>query len=153
MPALSPTMTQGNIGSWKKKIGDSITAGDVLVEIETDKAHMEFECQDEGFLAKIFLEEGSKDVPVGTPIAVMCDEAGDIANFANFKPVADSAPSKSSAPSPPAPTAASKESVPSTAEPVASSPAASSSGMFKARCLYSRPHFVTKILKRLFCNF
>lgn len=65
MPALSPTMTQGNIGAWQKKVGDSVTPGDVLCEIETDKAQMDFEAPEEGFLAKILLEEGSKDVPVG----------------------------------------------------------------------------------------
>lgn len=66
MPALSPTMTQGNIGIWKKKIGEAVNPGDVLVEIETDKAQMEYECQDEGFLAKIFLLEGTQDVKIGT---------------------------------------------------------------------------------------
>ena len=58
-------MTQGAIGTWQKKPGDSIAQGDVLVEIETDKAQMDFECQEEGFLAKILVESGEKDVPVG----------------------------------------------------------------------------------------
>jgi pyruvate dehydrogenase E2 component (dihydrolipoamide acetyltransferase) len=66
MPALSPTMTAGNIGTWQKKPGDSIAAGDVLVEIETDKAQMDFEFQEEGVIAKLLKESGSKDVPVGT---------------------------------------------------------------------------------------
>ena len=65
MPALSPTMTQGAIGTWQKKIGDVISPGDVLVEIETDKAQMDFECQDEGYLAKILIQSGEKDVAVG----------------------------------------------------------------------------------------
>lgn len=65
MPALSPTMTAGNIGSWQKKPGDSLNPGDVLVEIETDKAQMDFEFQEEGVLAKILKESGEKDVPVG----------------------------------------------------------------------------------------
>jgi pyruvate dehydrogenase E2 component (dihydrolipoamide acetyltransferase) len=65
MPALSPTMTSGNIGAWQKKPGDSIAPGDVLVEIETDKAQMDFEFQEEGVLAKILKEQGEKDVPVG----------------------------------------------------------------------------------------
>lgn len=64
MPALSPTMTQGNLGVWHKKVGDAISAGDVLVEIETDKAQMDFECQEDGFLAKILVESGTKDVEV-----------------------------------------------------------------------------------------
>lgn len=65
MPALSPTMTAGNIGAWQKKAGDSIAPGDVLVEIETDKAQMDFEFQEEGTLAKILKETGEKDVAVG----------------------------------------------------------------------------------------
>jgi pyruvate dehydrogenase E2 component (dihydrolipoamide acetyltransferase) len=65
MPALSPTMTAGNIGTWQKKPGDSISPGDVLVEIETDKAQMDFEFQEEGVLAKILKESGEKDVAVG----------------------------------------------------------------------------------------
>lgn len=65
MPALSPTMTAGNIGTWQKKAGDSIVPGDVLVEIETDKAQMDFEFQEEGVLAKILKDSGEKDVTVG----------------------------------------------------------------------------------------
>jgi hypothetical protein len=65
MPALSPTMTAGNIGTWQKKVGDTLGPGDVLVEIETDKAQMDFEFQEEGTLAKILKESGEKDVAVG----------------------------------------------------------------------------------------
>lgn len=65
MPALSPTMTSGNIGAWQKKPGDTLSPGDVLVEIETDKAQMDFEFQEEGVLAKILKESGEKDVAVG----------------------------------------------------------------------------------------
>ncbi|WCJ19193.1 Dihydrolipoyllysine-residue acetyltransferase component 1 of pyruvate dehydrogenase complex mitochondrial [Euphorbia peplus] len=80
MPALSPTMTQGNIAKWHKKEGDKIEVGDILCEIETDKATVEFECLEEGFLAKILSPEGSKDVPVGQPIAITVDDADDIPN-------------------------------------------------------------------------
>jgi pyruvate dehydrogenase E2 component (dihydrolipoamide acetyltransferase) len=66
MPALSPTMTSGNIGTWQKKAGDSIAPGDVLVEIETDKAQMDFEFQEDGTLAKILRDSGEKDVAVGS---------------------------------------------------------------------------------------
>ena len=66
MPALSPTMTAGNIGAWQKKPGDSIEPGQVLVEIETDKAQMDFEFQEEGTIAKLLKESGEKDVPVGS---------------------------------------------------------------------------------------
>lgn len=65
MPALSPTMSAGNIGAWQKKAGDGLQPGDVLVEIETDKAQMDFEFQEEGVLAKVLKETGEKDVAVG----------------------------------------------------------------------------------------
>ncbi|KAL2433633.1 Dihydrolipoyllysine-residue acetyltransferase component of pyruvate dehydrogenase complex [Exophiala dermatitidis] len=84
MPALSPTMTAGNIGAWHKKVGDTLAPGDVLVEIETDKAQMDFEFQEEGVLAKILKESGEKDVPVGNPIAVMVEEGTDISAFEEF---------------------------------------------------------------------
>ncbi|KAL2539805.1 Dihydrolipoyllysine-residue acetyltransferase component 1 of pyruvate dehydrogenase complex [Abeliophyllum distichum] len=80
MPALSPTMSQGNIAKWRKKEGDKIEVGDVICEIETDKATVEFECLEEGFLAKILVPEGSKDVPVGQPIAITVEDPDDIAN-------------------------------------------------------------------------
>ncbi|GLT70199.1 hypothetical protein SLA2020_422950 [Shorea laevis] len=78
MPALSPTMSQGNIAKWRKKEGDKIEVGDVLCEIETDKATLEFESLEEGFLAKILVPEGSKDVPVGQPIAITVEDAENI---------------------------------------------------------------------------
>ncbi|KAH7163551.1 2-oxoacid dehydrogenases acyltransferase-domain-containing protein [Dactylonectria estremocensis] len=84
MPALSPTMTQGNIGAWQKKAGDALAPGDVLVEIETDKAQMDFEFQEEGVLAKLLKESGEKDVPVGTPIAVFVEEGADVSAFESF---------------------------------------------------------------------
>ncbi|KAK4999684.1 pyruvate dehydrogenase complex dihydrolipoamide acetyltransferase component (E2) [Elasticomyces elasticus] len=84
MPALSPTMTAGNIGAWQKKVGDSLAPGDVLVEIETDKAQMDFEFQEEGVLARILKESGEKDVAVGNPIAVMVEEGGDVSAFDSF---------------------------------------------------------------------
>lgn len=80
MPALSPTMAQGNLAKWKKKEGDKIEVGDVICEIETDKATLEFECLEEGFLAKILVPEGSKDIPVGQPIAITVEDADDIPN-------------------------------------------------------------------------
>ncbi|KAH2227970.1 Component of pyruvate dehydrogenase complex, mitochondrial [Aspergillus fumigatus] len=84
MPALSPTMSAGNIGAWQKKAGDSLSPGDVLVEIETDKAQMDFEFQEEGVLAKVLKETGEKDVAVGTPIAVLVEEGTDVAPFESF---------------------------------------------------------------------
>ncbi|KAK8187857.1 2-oxoacid dehydrogenases acyltransferase-domain-containing protein [Phyllosticta capitalensis] len=96
MPALSPTMTAGNIGAWQKKPGDNIAPGEVLVEIETDKAQMDFEFQEEGTLAKILKETGSKDIAVGSPIAVMVEEGADVSAFADFS-VEDAGGDKSSA--------------------------------------------------------
>ncbi|CAO3611177.1 unnamed protein product [Mucor fragilis] len=84
MPALSPTMTAGGIGKFQKAVGDAINPGDVLVEIETDKAQMDFECQEEGFLAKVFVSEGDKDIPVGKPIAIFVDDESDVEAFKDF---------------------------------------------------------------------
>ncbi|KAK2594604.1 pyruvate dehydrogenase complex dihydrolipoamide acetyltransferase component (E2) [Conoideocrella luteorostrata] len=84
MPALSPTMQAGNIGTWQKKAGDSIGPGDVLVEIETDKAQMDFEFQEEGVIAKILKESGAKDISVGSPIAILVEEGADISAFEKF---------------------------------------------------------------------
>lgn len=77
-------MTQGNVGQWQKSVGDKLSPGEALVEIETDKATMDFEFQEEGFLAKILLENGEKDVPVGKPIGVYVEEEADVAAFKDF---------------------------------------------------------------------
>jgi len=78
MPALSPTMEKGNLAKWLKKEGDTIKSGDVIAEIETDKATMEYEATDEGTLAKIVVPEGTQDVAVNSVIAVMADEGEDV---------------------------------------------------------------------------
>src|SRR5689334_6794555 len=77
MPALSPTMEKGNLAKWLKKEGDSVKSGDVLAEIETDKATMEVEAVDEGILAKIVVPEGSQDVPANQVIALLAGEGED----------------------------------------------------------------------------
>ena len=74
MPALSPTMEKGNLAKWLKSEGDKVKAGDVIAEIETDKATMEVEAIDEGTLGKILIPEGTADVAVNTPIAVILGE-------------------------------------------------------------------------------
>ncbi len=86
MPALSPTMTEGTLASWKKKEGDVIKAGMVLAEIETDKATMEVEAVDEGTLGKILIAEGTENVAVNTPIAVLLEAGEDVSALASFKP-------------------------------------------------------------------
>ncbi len=77
MPALSPTMEKGNLAKWLKKEGDAIKSGDVIAEIETDKATMEVEAVDEGTLGKILVPEGTADVAVNTPIAVILADGED----------------------------------------------------------------------------
>ena len=77
MPALSPTMEKGTLAPWLKKEGDPVKAGDILAEIETDKATMEFEAVDEGMMGKILIPEGSEAVKVNTPIAVLLEEGED----------------------------------------------------------------------------
>ena len=98
MPALSPTMAQGNIVAWKKKEGDAIQPGDVYCEVETDKATIEWEAQEEGFLAKILYGDGSQGIDVGTPVAVLVEEQGDVAAFADY--TADTSVSAPAAPTP-----------------------------------------------------
>jgi pyruvate dehydrogenase E2 component (dihydrolipoamide acetyltransferase) len=103
MPALSPTMEKGNLAKWLKKEGDAVKAGDVIAEIETDKATMEYESIDDGVLAKIVVPEGSQDVPVNQLIAVLAQEGEDPKAAASAAgkgtaPVAKAAPVKSAAP-------------------------------------------------------
>ncbi|QDZ17674.1 dihydrolipoamide acetyltransferase [Chloropicon primus] len=84
MPSLSPTMEKGNLSKWIKAEGDSVAAGDVVAEIETDKATMEMDSQEEGFLAKVLVPGGSSDIAVGTPIAILAEEEEDVPKFANY---------------------------------------------------------------------
>ena len=78
MPALSPTMTEGKLSRWLKNVGDDVRAGDVIAEIETDKATMEVEAVDEGKLAQILVDEGTEGVAVNTPIAVLAANGEDL---------------------------------------------------------------------------
>lgn len=86
MPAMSPTMEKGNIVEWKFKVGESFNAGDVLLEVETDKAQIDVEAQDDGKLAKIIMENGTKNVNIGQQIAVIADIEDDLStlNFSNM---------------------------------------------------------------------
>ncbi|OCF57616.1 pyruvate dehydrogenase X component [Kwoniella mangroviensis CBS 10435] len=78
MPAMSPTMTEGGIASWKKKEGESFSAGDVLLEVETDKATIDVESQDDGVMGKIIVSDGSSKIPVGQIIAILAEEGDDL---------------------------------------------------------------------------
>ncbi|MBK4216652.1 pyruvate dehydrogenase complex E1 component subunit beta [Paracoccus caeni] len=102
MPALSPTMEEGTLAKWLKKEGDAVKSGDIIAEIETDKATMEFEAVDEGILGKILVEEGAQGVKVNTPIAVLIEEgesADDIAAPA-APAAAEAAPAEAKAEAP-----------------------------------------------------
>ncbi|CZT49265.1 related to pyruvate dehydrogenase complex protein X precursor, dihydrolipoamide acetyltransferase component [Rhynchosporium secalis] len=81
MPALSPTMTEGNIAKWAVKEGDSFVAGDILLEIETDKASMDVEAQDDGIMAKIFQGDGAKGIKVGVRIGVLAEPGDDLSSL------------------------------------------------------------------------
>jgi pyruvate dehydrogenase E2 component (dihydrolipoamide acetyltransferase) len=152
MPALSPTMTEGSLAKWHKKEGDPVKAGDILAEIETDKATMEFEAVDEGTLGRILVPEGTKGVPVNQPIAVILGEgesAGDIAKApaappkaAAAAPVAQSAPKPASTPA--AATAAAPK--PASAPPPARSAATQSPARGPA---FARRVFVSPLARRL----
>jgi pyruvate dehydrogenase E2 component (dihydrolipoamide acetyltransferase) len=84
MPALSPTMTEGNLARWLKKEGDPVHSGDVIAEIETDKATMEYEAADEGRLGKIIVPEGTQGIKVNQPIALLLEEGEDAAALEKF---------------------------------------------------------------------
>ncbi|HBK07004.1 MAG TPA: pyruvate dehydrogenase complex E1 component subunit beta [Acetobacteraceae bacterium] len=106
MPALSPTMTEGKLAKWLKAVGDDVKAGDVIAEIETDKATMEVEAVDEGKLARILVEEGTEGVAVNTPIAVLSVNGEDVSAEAPAPKAAPAAPPKAEAAAPSAPVSA-----------------------------------------------
>ncbi len=97
MPALSPTMEEGTLAKWLVKEGDTVASGDILAEIETDKATMEFEAVDEGTIAKILIAEGSEGVRVNEPIAILAEEGEDVSEAAASGP---KTPAQSAAPAP-----------------------------------------------------
>merc|ERR1719427_301808 len=115
LPALSPTMEMGSIVTWEKKEGDKVSEGDLLCEIETDKATMGFETPEEGYLAKVFIEAGTRDIPIGKLLCIIVEEQEDVAKFADFDA---SSAVEAAAPAAPAPAA------PAPAAPPPSLPAA-----------------------------
>ena len=101
MPALSPTMEEGTLAKWNVKEGDAVSSGDIIAEIETDKATMEFEAVDEGTVGQILVAEGTESVKVNTPIAVLLEDgesAADLAAPAAEAPAASEAPAPAAAP-------------------------------------------------------
>jgi pyruvate dehydrogenase E1 component beta subunit len=113
MPALSPTMEKGNLAKWLKKEGDTVKSGDVIAEIETDKATMEVEAVDEGTLGRILVPEGTNDVAVNTPIAMILAEGEDKSALADGK----GAPAAAAQPPPPAATSEPAKQAPAPAQP------------------------------------
>ncbi|MEP3945956.1 pyruvate dehydrogenase complex E1 component subunit beta [Ascidiaceihabitans sp.] len=106
MPALSPTMEEGTLAKWLVKEGDTVKSGDIMAEIETDKATMEFEAVDEGVIGKILIEEGTEGVKVNTAIAILVEEGEEVGDVAATPaPEPDAAPAPTAAPTP-APTPA-----------------------------------------------
>jgi pyruvate dehydrogenase E2 component (dihydrolipoamide acetyltransferase) len=105
MPALSPTMESGTISKWNVSEGDAFSAGDSLAIIETDKASMDFEAQDEGVVAKLLVGQGGGEVKCGSPIMVTVEDAADVGAFANFTPAIGKAapPAAAVVPTPPTP--------------------------------------------------
>ena len=92
MPALSPTMEEGTLAKWLVKEGDTVSSGDIIAEIETDKATMEFEAVDEGVIGKILIAEGTENVKVNTPIAIMVEDGETVTDAPASAPVAAAAP-------------------------------------------------------------
>lgn len=127
MPALSPTMTEGKLAKWLKAEGDSVAAGDIIAEIETDKATMEFEAVDEGVLGKILVPEGTEGVAVNTPIGVLLEEGEDASALSAAPAPAPASPASAPAPAPSAPVSsvpAQAPSAPAGGERLRSSPLA-----------------------------
>ncbi|CAB1313677.1 unnamed protein product, partial [Coregonus sp. 'balchen'] len=124
MPALSPTMEEGNIVKWLKKEGEAVAAGDALCEIETDKAVVTLESNDDGVLAKILMEEGSRAVRLGTLIALMVEEGED------WKTV-EIPPPMAATPAPLAPAAAAPPPPAAPAAPPPHPPRAASTGLLR----------------------
>ncbi len=128
MPALSPTMTEGTLTRWLKKEGEAIKAGDVIAEIETDKATMEVEAVDEGVLGKILVEDGTENVAVNAPIAVLVDEGETVPTEAPAAPAPK--PSAAAKPDAPEPAAAKPEPQAARPAPVANGQAPSGERIF-----------------------
>ncbi|MBD8677533.1 pyruvate dehydrogenase complex dihydrolipoamide acetyltransferase [Sphingomonas sp. CFBP 13720] len=130
MPALSPTMEEGTLAKWLVKEGDTVKSGDIMAEIETDKATMEFEAVDEGMIGKVLVAEGSDNVKVGAVIAILLEEGEDASAIGAApaeKPAAEAPKAEAAAPAPaasPAPAAANAAPAPASGDRVKASPLA-----------------------------
>ncbi|KAI3983042.1 hypothetical protein MKX01_035323, partial [Papaver californicum] len=142
MPSLSPTMTEGNVARWLKKVGDKVSTGEVLCEIETDKATVEMECMEDGYLAKIIHDDGAKEIQVGEVIAITVEEEDDIAKFADYK--ASSTASSEGAKASPDPSPPKKE-----VEPVSSTEPTSSEAAEPPKPKSEDRQFASPLAKKL----
>lgn len=88
MPSLSPTMEKGNLSKWNKKVGDEVGPGDILAEVETDKATVDFEMQEEGYVARLMVDEGAQDIALGQIVAILVENKEDIEAFKDWVPEA-----------------------------------------------------------------
>ena len=144
MPALSPTMEKGNLAKWLKKEGDKIKSGDVIAEIETDKATMEYEAVDDGTLAKIVVPEGTQDVAVNSVIAVLANESEDVKAAASANVKAPTAP-KAEKPK----KGDTKQSAPAPAIQAAPAPRAPAAAVPSARPAGANRVFASPLARRL----
>ncbi len=134
MPALSPTMTEGTLSKWLKSEGDEVAAGDVIAEIETDKATMEIEAVEEGVLGKILVADGTEAVPVNQPIALLLEEGEEKSGLDSYQVTG-------AAPAPSAPAASTASPVPAAAPAAPAAPAARTNGQTRI--------FASPLAKRL----
>ncbi|NWW06059.1 ODP2 dehydrogenase, partial [Oreocharis arfaki] len=129
LPALSPTMTMGTVQRWEKKVGEKLNEGDLLAEIETDKATIGFEVQEEGYLAKILVPEGTRDVPLGAALCIIVEKEADIPAFADYQAAAVTDMKAPAPPPPPPPVMATPAAAPPPPQPAAApAPAAPTAG-------------------------
>ncbi|KAH9388134.1 hypothetical protein TYRP_009342 [Tyrophagus putrescentiae] len=159
LPALSPTMELGTIVSWEKKEGDKLNEGDLLAEIETDKATMGFETPEEGYLAKILIPAGTKDIPIGKLLCIIVSEQSDVAAFSSYVPTgadlegaakAEPPPpqQQASTPSPPPPSAPSAAAAAPSAVAFAAAPSVVTSSLSPSSGLAGRL-FASPLAKKL----
>mmetsp|Transcript_11883 Transcript_11883/g.30155 ORF Transcript_11883/g.30155 Transcript_11883/m.30155 type:complete len:236 (-) Transcript_11883:134-841(-) len=122
MPALSPTMETGTLSEWYVEEGSGFSAGQSIAKIETDKASIDFEAQDDGFIAKILMDSGTEDIVVGVPIMVTVEEEEDVAAFADFVVEETAAPPAAAAEPEPEPVVEAAAPPPPPPAPVAAAP-------------------------------
>ena len=122
MPALSPTMSHGNLAAWHVKVGDEVSPGDALADVETDKAVLAWENQDDGFVAALLRPDGAKDIPVGAPLLILVEEKADVAKFEGYRPSEEAGEGGAAA-------AASASASASSSSSAAASPSSSSSSL------------------------